>query len=228
MAVNQLHGPFVLDVGLPTVKSLDPDDGDILIEGYAADFEVDRQGEKFLSGAFDDACKAAENGSLPLLLEHDNERPLGLVEKLKVDDRGLFVQGRIAAKAAKDAWPGASGQVEMIRRGVMKGLSVRGHSWGRMTPTGPEIGHIDLAEISITPVPVQPGALFAVTKKSMDYAVDPETHSDIAWAAESWAGITEQYTEDEVKSAIEEYYKVRIKRLRGLLKRTTELASKAY
>jgi HK97 family phage prohead protease len=225
-----LHGPFVLDVGLPTVKSLEDDDGDILIAGYAADFEVDRQGEKFLAGAFDEACKAATEGKIPLLLEHNNNQPLGVVEVLRPDDRGLYVEGRIAAKAVSDAWDGAKGKVEMIRRGVMKGLSVRGHSWGRMGPDGPEIGKIDLAEISVTPVPVQPGALFTVTKKAMDYAVDPTAAPDLDWASgslENTVGLLDQYSKEEIASAIDTYFKGRIKDLRTRLKACKDLLDKA-
>lgn len=211
-----LHGPFVLDVGLPTTKSLD--DGDILIEGYAADFEIDRQGEKFLPQAFDEAIAKAADGGIPLLLEHNNNQPLGLVERLERRDEGLWLRGRIAAKAVADAWDGAKGKVELIRRGVMKGLSVRGHSWGRMGSTGPEIGHIDLAEVSITPVPVQPGALFAVVQKSMDYAVDPASNPDIAWAAQSFADITTEYTPKEIEDAVEAFYKNKMADIRAQLK----------
>jgi HK97 family phage prohead protease len=213
---EHLHGPFVLDVGLPTAKSLD--DGDIVIEGYAADFEIDRQSEKFLAGAFDAAVEKASLGEIPLLLEHNNNQQLGLVEKLKCDERGLWMRGRIAAKAVSDAFEGAKGKVELIRRGMMKGLSVRGHSWGRMTPNGPEIGHIDLAEISITPVPVQPGALFAVTKKSLEYAADPGTHPDIAFAAAGFADVMQQYSREEVEEAVSAFYKGKIKTMKGQLK----------
>jgi HK97 family phage prohead protease len=219
MGENQLHGPFVLDVGLPTVKSLAEDDGDILIEGYAADFKLDRQGEKFLAGAFDEAIEKAAQGKIPLLLEHSNDMPLGLVEELRTDENGLWVRGRIAAKAVSDAWDGAKGKVELIRRGVMKGLSVRGHSWGRMSPEGPEIGHIDLAEISITPVPVQPGAVYAVVQKSMDYAIDGSVAApDIAWAAEGWSDVLKNYTEDEIRSAMDTFYKDKIKETKAKLK----------
>jgi len=221
--MRDLHGPFVLDVGLPTIKSLDPDDGDIIIEGYAADFEKDRQGERFLPGAFDEAVKKASEGTIPLLLEHNNNQPLGVVEQLRVDDVGLWTRARIATKAVQDAWDGAKGKVEMIRRGVMKGLSVRGHSWGRMTNDGPEIGHIDLAEISVTPVGVQPGALFGVVaksmQKSMDYAVDPTAAPELAWAAQDWARTVDEHSEEEIRDAVDAYFQGKIKETRAQLKK---------
>ena len=154
-----------------------------------------------------------------------------MVEELERRDDGLWVKGRITAKAVKDAWHGAKGKIEMIRRGVMKGLSVRGHSWGRMTPTGPEIGHIDLAEISITPVPVQPGALFAVTKKSMDYAVDPGYTPELEWAAgstENFTGLIDQYGEDAVREAVDTYFKGKIKNLRSALKACNDTLDRQF
>lgn len=160
--------PFELDVLIPTEKSVTTDAGDVIIEGYAADFEVDRQGEAFLPGAFDDACKKATRAEIPLLFEHDNKRQLGVIEELRVDpERGLWTRARIA-KAQAGTW--AEDVVDKVRRGMMKGLSVRGLSKVKMTANGPRIGTIDLAEISVTPVPVQPGALFAVAQKSFEAA----------------------------------------------------------
>lgn len=199
--------PFVLDAGLPTAKAL-PADGDLVIEGYAADFEVDRQGEAFEPGAFDEACQKATKDEIPLLQEHDNKRQLGVVEKLEVHEgKGLWTRARIA-KAQAGSW--AEDAVDKIKRGMMKGLSVRGLSRVKMTPKGPRIAGIDLAEISVTPVPVQPGALFAVAEKSLAYAADPEDAADIAWAAQGWAKVQENYTDEEIREALRAYFQRRI------------------
>lgn len=162
--------PFEFEITLPTEKSVTTDSGDVIIEGYAADFEVDRQGEAFLPGAFDAALEKATRAEIPLLFEHDNKRQLGVIEELRVDpERGLWTRARIA-KASAGSW--AEDVVGKIKRGMMKGLSVRGLSKIKMTNEGPRIGTIDLAEISVTPVPVQPGALFAVAQKSFEAAAD--------------------------------------------------------
>lgn len=201
--------PFVLDAGLPTIKAL-PAEGDLIIEGYAADFDEDRQGEAFLPGAFDRACAKATTDEIPLLDEHDNKRQLGVVEKLEVHEgRGLWTRARIAAPKAK-TW--AEDAVDKIKRGMKKGLSVRGLSKVTMTAGGPRIADIDLAEISVTPVPVQPGALFAVAEKSLAFADGEDT--DIAWAAEGWAKVQQQYTDDEIREALRAYYQRRIDELR--------------
>jgi HK97 family phage prohead protease len=198
--------PFVLDAGLPTAKAL-PADDDIIIEGYAADFEVDRQGEAFEPGAFDAACAKATKDEIPLLQEHDNKRQLGVVEELRVDDQGLWTRARIAAGKA-GTW--SEDAVDKIKRGMMRGLSVRGLSRVKMTANGPRIAGIDLAEISVTPVPVQPGALFAVAEKSLAYAADPDDATDIAWAAGEWAKVQANYSDDEIREAIRAYFQRRI------------------
>jgi HK97 family phage prohead protease len=156
--------PFNFDVALAE-KAVEAEDGDIVISGYAADFETDRQGEVFLPGAFDEACAKASENTIPLLFEHDNTRQLGVIEELKVDDQGLWARARIA-KAAVGSW--AEDIVNKIRRGMLRGLSVRGLSLVR----DKKISYIDLAEVSVTSVPAQPGALFAVATKSIEAAED--------------------------------------------------------
>lgn len=203
--------PFEFDVLIPTEKSVTTDAGDVIIEGYAADFEIDRQGEAFLPGAFDDACKKATRAEIPLLFEHDNKRQLGVIEELRVDpERGLWTRARIA-KAQAGTW--AEDVVDKVKRGMMKGLSVRGLSKVKMTANGPRIGTIDLAEISVTPVPVQPGALFAVAQKSFAAveedlaagqieAVEDETEKALAYFEEKMDRLTAAF--EEVSKAMHE------------------------
>ena len=203
--------PFEFDVLIPTEKSVTTDAGDVIIEGYAADFEIDRQGEAFLPGAFDDACQKATKAEIPLLFEHDNKRQLGVIEELRVDpERGLWTRARIA-KAQAGTW--AEDVVDKVKRGMMKGLSVRGLSKVKMTANGPRIGTIDLAEISVTPVPVQPGALFAVAQKSFAAveedlaagqieAVEDETEKALTYFEERMSALTSAF--EEVSKAMHE------------------------
>lgn len=205
------NAPFEFDVLIPTEKSVTTDAGDVIIEGYAADFEVDRQGEAFLPGAFDQALEKATRAEIPLLFEHDNKRQLGVIEELRVDpERGLWTRARIA-KAQVGTW--AEDVVDKVKRGMMKGLSVRGMSKITMTPDGPRIGTIDLAEISVTPVPVQPGALFAVAQKSFAAAeqdlasgsietVEDETEKALAYFEEKMNRLTAAF--EEVSKAMHE------------------------
>jgi HK97 family phage prohead protease len=230
------NAPFELDVLIPTEKSVTTDEGDVIIEGYAADFEVDRQGEAFLPGAFDDACEKATRAEIPLLFEHDNKRQLGVIEELRVDpERGLWTRARIA-KAQAGTW--AEDVVDKVRRGMMKGLSVRGLSRVTITKNGPRIGTIDLAEISVTPVPVQPGALFAVAQKSFEAAaediaageieeVSDETAEALNYFAEKVADLHAAYDRLEVASKAmheEDEYEVDEGMLAALLDRVGMVA----
>lgn len=198
--MRDFTAPFELDVGI-TEKSIRPLDGDIIIEGYAADFESDRQGEVFLPGAFDNACAKATASEIPLLHEHDGKRQLGVIEELRVDERGLWTRARIA-KAAAGSW--AEDVVGKIKRGMMKGLSVSGRTKVKRTRTGLAIGDIDLWEVSVTPAPVQPGAMFAVAQKSLSSADDRK--SEITWAADGWARIKGDFTDEEIAAACEAYF----------------------
>ena len=55
-----------------------------------------------------------------------------------------------------------------IQRGMMKGLSVRGFFKRREGAKPARIYHADLAEISVTPFPVNPRTLFAVGQKAFE------------------------------------------------------------
>lgn len=195
---------------MPTIKSLGDDEGDIIIEGYAADYEPDRQNEAFLEGAFDEAIEKANRDGLPLLDEHDNKRVLGAVERLEDHGKGKGLWMRARIFEPMEDWSRAT--VKAIQRGAKRMLSVRGRSRGVYTPDGPRIAGIDLAEISTTSVGVQPGALFAVAQKSLAYA-EGEDDSSIAWAVEGWADVKARYTDQEIADALEAHYKRRFSEL---------------
>jgi len=78
----------------------------------------------------------------------------------------------------------AENVVNKIKRGMLRGLSVRGLMLTNRSPSGvKKIGHLDLAEISVTAVPVQSGALFSVASKAIEAAEDT-TAADLEALAE--------------------------------------------
>lgn len=108
--------------------------------GYAAVFDrVDRAGDVIRSGAF------AGAGPVPLLWQHGGVA-VGTVETLAEDGRGLRITGRIA-----DAEVAA-----LVRRGALAGLSVGYRP--RMVRQGArrELTRVDLIEVSLVAVPMQP------------------------------------------------------------------------
>lgn len=109
--------------------------------GYAAVFDaVDRGGDVVRRGAF------GRTGAVPLLWQHAGA-PVGVVEAIGEDARGLRVIGRIDA----------AGLAAAVRGGRVRGLSfgyrVRAARRGaRMR----ELLAVELAEVSLVTAPMQP------------------------------------------------------------------------
>jgi HK97 family phage prohead protease len=108
--------------------------------GYAAVFDaVDRGGDVVRKGAFRVA------GAVPLLWQHSGD-PVGEIERLEEDSRGLRVIGRVEdATLAGLVSAGAVG-------GLSFGYRVREATRGRVR----EITALDLMEVSLVASPMQP------------------------------------------------------------------------
>jgi HK97 family phage prohead protease len=141
------------------------DDGSVLIEGYAADFGLDRQEEAFEPGAFEQGVKSYMDTNPVLLYHHKFDTALGKILDAKVDNQGLYVKALVDAPE-----PGTqvADYVRKIKNGVIKGFSVGGKFYRRATAGGQRIFKCDLREISCTPLPVNPRTLFAVAGKAFD------------------------------------------------------------
>jgi HK97 family phage prohead protease len=164
--------PFTLDLGLDS-KAVE-DDGDIYFEGWASDFEIDRQDEAFEPGAFKKSIERFLGTNPVLLYHHDYGKALGVVEQLDLRDEGLWMRARIDRPTA-GSW--AEDVVHKIKKGTIKGLSVGGLFKRRKGADGkPRIFEADLAEISVTPLPVNPRTIGAVAAKAFesDAATDGE------------------------------------------------------
>jgi HK97 family phage prohead protease len=122
--------------------------------GYAAIFDrPDRGGDVVRAGAFARAVKA---GAVPLLWQHERARPIGRIEYLAEDGRGLRVIGRLSSGAAGNE------AAALIRDGALGGLSfgyrVR-EAKGEASGSGiRELFDVDLVEISLVTFPMQPRA----------------------------------------------------------------------
>jgi HK97 family phage prohead protease len=118
--------------------------------GYAAVFDVaDRGGDVVRAGAF-----AGVRGGVPLLWQHRGP-PVGVVERVAEDARGLRVIGRVEE-------PRLAG---LVARGAVAGLSfgyrVRAARRGRVR----ELTALELVEISLVAQPMQ--------RLAKVHAVDP-------------------------------------------------------
>lgn len=116
------------------------------IAGYAAIFDkLDKGGDIIRHGAFD-----ALNIGIPLLWQHNPQRPIGSIDYLQVDKRGLRVIASLSENAqARDA-------AEMLQSGAVTGLSF-GYRVHRSRGSKPrELLVLDVAEISLVTFPMQP------------------------------------------------------------------------
>ena len=127
--------------------------------GYAAIFDrPDRGGDVVRPGAFERSLKRGF-ASVPLLWQHEPSRPIGRVEYLKEDRRGLRVIARLSdGRAGREA---AALLKEQAVRGLSFGYRVRAAS-GPSTGSGQgslrELTDLDLVEVSLVTMPMQPKA----------------------------------------------------------------------
>ncbi len=128
--------------------------------GYAAVFgHADRGGDVVRAGAFARTLKGGTSG-VPLLWQHDAARPIGRIEYLKEDKRGLRVIARLSeSKAGREA-------AALLKDGAVRGLSF-GYRVREAAGEAPrELKDIELVEVSLVTLPMQPRARV--------HAVEPE------------------------------------------------------
>lgn len=136
------------------------DDGDLLIEGYAADFSGDdREGENFSPGAFERGIKSFLTGQAALCFHHQNDKGIGSVLELREEGKGLYMRARVdKQEPTSPLYYIYNG----IKKGTYKGLSVGGFFKRKWQEGKRRIADVDFTEISVTPVPVHPGTGFSV------------------------------------------------------------------
>ena len=89
---------------------------------------------------------------MPLLWQHDAGRPVGRIEYLREDRRGLRVIARLSG--------GASGReaAALLKEGAVAGLSF-GYRVRKAVGEKPrELTDLDLVEVSLVTLPMQPRA----------------------------------------------------------------------
>jgi uncharacterized protein len=120
--------------------------------GYAAIFDrPDRGGDVVRAGAFARSLKRGA-GAVALLWQHDSARPVGRIEYLREDSRGLRVIARLSQ--------GRSGRqaATLLKEGRVAGLSF-GYRVRKASGDAPrELTDVELVEISLVTVPMQPRA----------------------------------------------------------------------
>lgn len=120
--------------------------------GYAAVFgRPDRGGDVVRAGAFARSLKRGA-ASVPLLWQHDSGRPIGRIEYLREDKRGLRVIARLSeGRGGREA-------AALLREGSVRGLSF-GYRVREASGEAPrELRELELVEVSLVSLPMQPRA----------------------------------------------------------------------
>ncbi len=122
--------------------------------GYAAIFNrPDRAGEVIAPGAFQNSLRR-HSDQIPMLYQHALSRPIGRWIRCFETEYGLRVEGALV-EASQDGADVAA----LIRAGAVKGLSIgyvalKSHAGTRSIHR--VLTEIDLIEISIVTIPLQP------------------------------------------------------------------------
>ena len=128
--------------------------------GYAAVFDrPDRGGDVVRPGAFARALKRG-SGSVPLLWQHEAGKPIGRIEHLSEDKRGLRVIASLSGSANGREAAGLLGE------GAVTGLSF-GYRVREAQGAAPrELIDVELVEVSLVTLPMQPRARVHAIERS--------------------------------------------------------------
>jgi HK97 family phage prohead protease len=145
-------------------KGLDTDD-DGSFEGYASVFgNKDLGNDVIKKGAFADSIKYKKPKQIKLLYQHKTDEPIGVIDSLEEDSRGLKIKGRLAMGTQK-----GKEVFELMKMGALDSMSI-GY---RLSPDDYKyndklkkrtISRVDLMEISMVTFPMNPKAKITKVK----------------------------------------------------------------
>lgn len=131
------------------------------IAGYANTTDKDRAGDIVTAQAWAKGVDYYRKNPV-LLYQHDHSKPIGRVEKISVDRKGIFVEAYVSDAAEK-----LHGVQTLIEDGALKsfsvGFKVKDGRYDRSTDTT-MITDVELHEISVVSVPCNQESLFSVRK----------------------------------------------------------------
>lgn len=143
------------------VKGLDEEG---TIEGLAAGYgNVDFGMDRIVKGALAKTIEGRK--SVPMLLFHDQTRPVGSWKEFKETDDGLLVRGKIATKTRD-----GGEAYELVKAEALPGLSIGYDTLKkRMVGKVRELTEIMLHEVSLVPIGMNPKALVSGVKEIEDF-----------------------------------------------------------
>ena len=148
---------------LSTDKESAKDDG--TFEGYASVFNNKDLGNDVIKeGAFAKSIKGKKAKQIKLLYQHKTDEPIGVVDSLEEDARGLKIKGRLAMGTQK-----GKEVFELMKMGALDSMSI-GY---KLSPDDYKysdklkkrtITNLDLMEISMVTFPMNPKAKITKVK----------------------------------------------------------------
>lgn len=158
---------FFFSMPLTKAVGAESKTGDLELTGYASTWQLDRDGEMILPGAYEKSIEAYLDQNPIVLYQHNMDWPLGNVKSAIEDDNGLFVTVVIpqppdgAADWHKTAFA-------LIKGGVLRTFSVGGYFWREFTDSGMIlIREVELLELSVVSIPANAGSIFEAAQKSI-------------------------------------------------------------
>lgn len=133
------------------------------IEGLAAGYgNVDFGGDRILPGAF--TKSVAGRSGVPMLLFHDQHRPVGKWSEFKETDDGLIAKGKISTKTRD-----GGEAYELVKDGALSALSIGYDAiTKRMAGKVRELVELGLHEVSLVSIGMNPKAQITGVKEMED------------------------------------------------------------
>ena len=134
-------------------------DDDGSFEGYASVFNNKDLGNDVIEkGAFAKSIYKKRPKQIKLLYQHKTDEPIGVIDEIEEDNKGLRVKGRLAIKTERGKYV-----YELMKMGALDGLSIgfrvnpKKVSYDKRTKKR-VIDEVDLMEISLVTFPMNPQA----------------------------------------------------------------------
>lgn len=154
---------FYIDTSFET-KSFKKASNTLKIAGYANTVAKDRSGDVVTAEAWANGVENFRKNPV-LLFQHKHDCPIGRVDNIKVDKKGIFVEASVSEAAEKN-----HGIQTLIRDGALKsfsvGFRVKDGEYNR-SDDSMTITDVELLELSVVTVPCNQESLFSI-KKSFD------------------------------------------------------------
>ena len=155
-----VEGKFLkgkVDVEFKELK--ETEEGFFTFEGYASTKDIDLVDDIVMPTAFESAI----GKEIPMLWQHERSEPIGIFDNLKIDDKGLFVRG----KMPKDDDMVKGRVIPQMKTGSIKAMSIGFYTKKSTYDTETNIRVIteaELREVSLVTFPANPEAMVTSMK----------------------------------------------------------------